>query len=78
MLLETHAIAKFRGAPFGRRTAHKWLSKVRKNAACEAIEVVDLTGNPEWRQYVCSHPHANDIIGSSGVVKFEGRFLDTP
>ena len=72
-MLVADDIYHFRTA-VGTKRAHRWLVETRAAAARTRQEVVDLTADPKWREYVCSHPHAREIIGS-GVVSFEGRFL---
>ena len=73
VMLVAGDIEHFRRAVDTKR-AHRWLAETRKAAARKPQEVVDLTADSRWREYVCSHPHAREIIGS-GVVSFEGRFL---
>jgi len=58
------------------KRAHDWLHATRDTAARQATEAIDLSGHPLWRTYVCSHPKAREII-SSGIVRFEGRFLNS-
>ena len=58
------------------KRAHDWLHATRDTAARQPTECIDLSGHPLWRTYVCSHPKAREII-SSGIVRFEGRFLNS-
>jgi hypothetical protein len=73
-----------------RKEAHRWLRHLRDVCARTPLEAVDLTnGLPdfvpalpnspvfEWKRYVASHPQAWEIVGH-GLVKFEGRFLNSP
>ena len=57
------------------RMAHKWFKQLRRECATAQQERVDLTEDPRWREYVCSHPHARTIIGA-GITHFEGRFCN--
>jgi len=58
------------------KRAHKWLADLRADAAHRGMEAIDLSNHADWRLYICSHPKAREIIGE-GVVKFEGRFLNS-
>jgi len=61
---------------FSCKRAHLWLANLRADAAHRAMEAIDLSNHADWRLYICSHPKAREIIGE-GVVKFEGRFLNS-
>ena len=66
-------IQAFRGN-FGHKKAHAWLAQVRYDCAHAGVESVDLSDDPRWREYICSHPKAREII-RAGITHFEGRFL---
>ena len=67
-------IQAFRGN-FGYKKAHAWLARVRYQCAHAGVESVDLSDDPRWREYICSHPMARKII-HTGITDFEGRFLN--
>ena len=72
--LTVNDIPLFSGQCTGQK-AHRWLKQLRRDCATAQQECVDLTDDPRWRVYVCSHPHARTIIGA-GIIYFEGRFCN--
>ena len=72
ILVMVEDIPHFRGN-FSHKRAHTWLAAVRRDCAHHGMESIDLTDDARWREYICSHPVARQIIGT-GVVHFEGRF----
>jgi len=71
-LVMVEDIHVFRGQ-FSIKRAHAWLAEVRKDCALRGRESIDLSEDPRWREYICSHPQARLII-HTGVTHFEGRF----
>ena len=63
---------------FTHKQGSKWLKVLRERCAREGRESIDLTAEPCWRAYVCSHPERITIISASGIIHFEGRFLNSP
>ena len=61
---------------FSTKMAHAWLASLRQDCAQRGIEAIDLSEDPRWRQYICSHPKAREII-SQGIIRFEGRFCNS-
>ena len=74
LLLTREDIPTYRGT-FCHKWAHQWLKTTREDLANQGVELRDLSDSIYWRVYVCSHPKAPYIIGSAGIVRFEGRFL---
>ena len=48
---------------------------MRSECAHRSVESVDLREDPLWRDYICSHPNAREIIGT-GITHFEGGFIN--
>ena len=61
---------------FSTKTAHAWLSQLRADCANQAREVVDLSEDPRWREYICSTGKAREIIGQ-GITHFEAGFCNS-
>ena len=73
-LLLREDIQTFRGH-FTVKRAHAWLAATRQDCAQRLLESIDLSDDPRWREYICSHPEARRIIGD-GITHFEGRFCN--
>ena len=74
VLLTREDIETYKGT-FSHKKAHEWLRTTRLDVAKLGVESCDPSDSSDWRVHVCSHPKATFIIGSAGIVRFEGRFL---
>ena len=60
---------------YSTKRANAWLKELRTECAYRGREAIDLSDDPQWREYIASHPKAREIIGQ-GIVQFEARFLN--
>ena len=75
VLLWITDIPTFSQPPFGNEQAQDWLSNIRRECAEQQLHCIDLTDGSRmpWRNYICSHPLACEII-DVGLIRFIGQF----